>query len=286
MVEHTRRDGDRVVIERNIQARRKFRATRDRSAARRLVLQPGKRLGFAEIALLAMVGRAQVLVFRKPRVAILPTGDEIVERRRQRRTTSRFAIRTRGRSPCRCAEPAAFPKFLPIARDNYESTRAMIEHGLAAPICCCCPAASPPASTISSKRCWPISARSSSSTASRFSRASPWCLEPRRVNFLRTAGESGLDHGDIRIVRPRRDREVERLRRRAAPAVAREAYSRVSPQSRTDAISARDSKRRWFHGDSGGLAWIGRYSFARRARTRFWWRIAIANPGRPGTTFE
>ena len=37
------------------------------------------RLGFAEIALLAMVGRDCVTVYRRPRVAILPTGDEIVE---------------------------------------------------------------------------------------------------------------------------------------------------------------------------------------------------------------
>ena len=39
-----------------------------------VLLEPGRRLGFTEIALLATVGRPRVRVFRKPEVAILGLG--------------------------------------------------------------------------------------------------------------------------------------------------------------------------------------------------------------------
>ena len=43
------------------------------------VLRKGMRIGAAEAGLLATVGRASVPVFRRPRVAVLATGDELVE---------------------------------------------------------------------------------------------------------------------------------------------------------------------------------------------------------------
>jgi molybdopterin molybdotransferase len=45
------------------------------------VLDKGTRIGAAEVGLLATVGCAQVPVYRKPRVAVLATGDELVEPR-------------------------------------------------------------------------------------------------------------------------------------------------------------------------------------------------------------
>ena len=97
-----------------------------------MVLQAGSRLGYAEIAALAMVGRACVQVFRRPRVAILPTGDEIVEASQNPRSRSRFAIPTRGRSAVQVKRAGGRPEILPIARDNYESTEWLIERGLEA----------------------------------------------------------------------------------------------------------------------------------------------------------
>jgi molybdopterin molybdotransferase len=43
------------------------------------VLAAGSRIGAAEVGLLATVGCAQVSVYRRPRVAVLATGDELVE---------------------------------------------------------------------------------------------------------------------------------------------------------------------------------------------------------------
>jgi molybdopterin molybdotransferase len=43
------------------------------------VLEPGRRIGAAEIGLLATLGHTPVLVFRRPRVAILSTGNELAD---------------------------------------------------------------------------------------------------------------------------------------------------------------------------------------------------------------
>lgn len=44
-----------------------------------LVLPKGTQLGPPEVGLLATVGASQVAVYRRPRVAVFSTGDEIVE---------------------------------------------------------------------------------------------------------------------------------------------------------------------------------------------------------------
>jgi molybdopterin molybdotransferase len=44
-----------------------------------VVLEAGKRIGAAEVGMLATVGRTRVTVHPKPRVAVLATGDEVVE---------------------------------------------------------------------------------------------------------------------------------------------------------------------------------------------------------------
>ncbi len=44
-----------------------------------VLLQPGIRLGSSEIGILASVGKAEVLVEKKPRIAIISTGDELVD---------------------------------------------------------------------------------------------------------------------------------------------------------------------------------------------------------------
>ena len=43
------------------------------------VLTPGRRISAADIAVLASVGRAQVAVGRRPRVAVISTGDELID---------------------------------------------------------------------------------------------------------------------------------------------------------------------------------------------------------------
>jgi molybdopterin molybdotransferase len=93
------------------------------------LIGPGRRLGFAEIALLASVGHACAQVYRRPSVAILATGDEIVEigespRDSQIRNSNSFSLAEQVRRAGGC------PEILPVARDNEASTRDLVLRGL------------------------------------------------------------------------------------------------------------------------------------------------------------
>src|SRR6202047_2036461 len=78
MIEHTQREGDVVQFERAAQAGQNIVPRGSEAAAGQTLLKPGMRLGYAELALAAQVGAAELKCTKKPRVAILSTGDEVV----------------------------------------------------------------------------------------------------------------------------------------------------------------------------------------------------------------
>ena len=78
MIEHTQRDGDVVRFERAAQGGQNIVPRGSEAAADQILLKPGKRLGYAELALAAQVGAVELQCAKKPRVAILSTGDEVV----------------------------------------------------------------------------------------------------------------------------------------------------------------------------------------------------------------
>ena len=130
MIEHTVRSGDRVTTDRALHAGDNFNPRGVEARRGDRVLTAGTRLGFAEVAVLATVGRECVSVHPLPRVAILPTGDEIVgsgeqPREFQIRNSNAWSLAAQTR------RAGGIPEILPIARDNYESTRTLIERGLA-----------------------------------------------------------------------------------------------------------------------------------------------------------
>ena len=129
MIEHAAREDGRVRIDRTIEPGDNFSPQGIEARGGATLLEPGRRLGFAEVALLAMVGRECVQVYRKPHVAILPTGDEIVEAGERPLT---FQIRNSNAwsLAAQVARAGGLPEILPIARDNHESTRHSIERGL------------------------------------------------------------------------------------------------------------------------------------------------------------
>ena len=129
MVEHTEREGNRVRVGRSLTPGENFGAQGQEARSGEAVLHTGQRLGFAQVAMLATVGRECAEVFRKPRVAIIPTGDEIVEAGVR---PERFQIRNSNAwsMTVQVGRAGGDPQILPIARDNYESTRGLIEQGL------------------------------------------------------------------------------------------------------------------------------------------------------------
>jgi molybdopterin molybdotransferase len=131
MIEHASRLDGIVRVERAVQPGANFSPQGIEARQGDTLLQPGRRLGFTEVALLATVGRVCVQVYRKPRVAILPTGDEIVEAGEPPQT---FQIRNSNAwsLAAQVARAGGEPEILPIARDNYASTQSSIERGFAA----------------------------------------------------------------------------------------------------------------------------------------------------------
>jgi len=76
--EDTRRGGDEVEIVKAPLPGANVRPAGEDVRAGQVVLEPGKVLRPQEIGMLAAVGRVEVAVVRRPRVAILATGDEVV----------------------------------------------------------------------------------------------------------------------------------------------------------------------------------------------------------------
>jgi len=96
-----------------------------------ILLLPGKRLDFADIALLAAVGKAAIAVCPKPRAAVLATGDEIVPvtetpREHQVRNSNVHSL------AAQVARAGGVPVLLPVARDQYEDTLGLVDRGLQA----------------------------------------------------------------------------------------------------------------------------------------------------------
>lgn len=94
------------------------------------LLPAGRRLGAPEIAALASFSQLSVSVARRPRVAILATGDELVE---PGEPLSPGKLHNSNSVALAAAvqEAGAEPLLLGIARDNPESLRERLEHGFA-----------------------------------------------------------------------------------------------------------------------------------------------------------
>jgi molybdopterin molybdotransferase len=78
MIEYTSREGDIVRFERTAQPSQNIVPRGSEASAAQTILLPGMRLGYAELALAAQVGAVQLECARRPRVAVLSTGDEVV----------------------------------------------------------------------------------------------------------------------------------------------------------------------------------------------------------------
>jgi molybdopterin molybdotransferase len=129
MVEHVAVAGDRVTVPRTLERGENVSPRASQARENEVLLEAGHRLGFSEIALLAMVGWSTVPVYARPQVAILATGDEIVEIHEtpldyqiRNSNVESLAVQVRRAGGC--------PNILPIARDTYQATRELTEHGL------------------------------------------------------------------------------------------------------------------------------------------------------------
>lgn len=129
MVEHVEQVGTRVKIGRFTEAGQ-FVNEQGTEARRGNVLVPaGTRLDAAHVASLAMAGQAEVAVFVKPKVAILATGDEIVD---IGQTPAPHQIRNSNSymMAALVAASGGTPHVLPVAPDRADALRPFLEWGL------------------------------------------------------------------------------------------------------------------------------------------------------------
>lgn len=129
MIEHTQRKGDLVRFERAAQVGQSIVLRGSEAAAGQTILTPGMRLGYAELALAAQVGAVQLKCAKKPRVAILSTGDEVVL---VDETPGEFQIRN-SNSVSLAAQvriAGGEPVILGNAADRVEDLGEKIERGL------------------------------------------------------------------------------------------------------------------------------------------------------------
>jgi len=79
MVEYTSRSGDRVQVTKAVSAGENIVAAGSEARRGDRLLEAGTKLSDAEIAVAASVGGSRLLVHSQPRVAVLSTGDEVVD---------------------------------------------------------------------------------------------------------------------------------------------------------------------------------------------------------------
>ncbi len=131
MIEHTSREGDSVTLDRAVKNGQHVVRKGTEQAAGGIVLAAGVRIGFAEIAAAAQVGAAHPVMARRPRVAVLSTGDEVVD---FASTPGPFQIRN-SNSVSLGAQISLLGGELVIlgnAKDNLDELRTNISAGLEA----------------------------------------------------------------------------------------------------------------------------------------------------------
>lgn len=129
MVEHAVRDGAWITTDRALHPGENFNGAGCEARAGEVVLAPGTRLHHGGLALAATYGFTHVDVHRRPSVAILSTGDEVVPLDHH---PAPYQVRNSNSTSlaAQVARAGGQPHTLSIAPDRYAETRALVEEGL------------------------------------------------------------------------------------------------------------------------------------------------------------
>ena len=131
MVEYTSRDSNTVAIQKSVAAGENIVPRGSEGRAGEVLLKRGQRLDAAGVAVAASVGKGSLFVHSSPRVAVLATGDEIVDAATQPgpnqiRNSNSYSLAAQVRAA------GGLPVLLPISPDETEQLRRLIEQGLQA----------------------------------------------------------------------------------------------------------------------------------------------------------
>jgi len=131
MVEHTTHQGKRVQITKGVAAGDNIAPVGSEAKRGERLLSPGLRLDYPAIAVAAATGRSRLLVYRKPQIGVLATGDEIVDidvppGTNQIRNSNSYSLAAQVQAA------GGEPILLPIAPDEPSRLRELIADGLEA----------------------------------------------------------------------------------------------------------------------------------------------------------
>ena len=129
MVEYSRQQGKQVEITRSVVAGENIVACGAEARAGSRLLDRGVRLNAAAVALAASVGKSKLQVYKRPRVAVLTTGDEIVDvdatpGPTQIRNSNSYSL------AAQVQRAGGEAVLLPVAPDELQGLRRLIEEGL------------------------------------------------------------------------------------------------------------------------------------------------------------
>jgi molybdopterin molybdotransferase len=131
MVEYTSQEDKVVEIKKGVAAGDNIVPVGSEAKRGERLLSPGVRMDHAAISVAASVGRSHLLVYGKPKVAVLSTGDELVDidvppGPTQIRNSNSFSL------GAQILAAGGEPMLLPIAPDEPVRLRELIEDGLEA----------------------------------------------------------------------------------------------------------------------------------------------------------
>ena len=117
MVEYTACNSGLVSVQRSVQAGENIVPAGSEGHRGDVMVRRGTRVNHAVVAVAAAVGRAEVAAYRRPRVAILATGDEVVDINlppgpNEIRNSNSYSL------AAQVYEAGGEPLILPVARDN------------------------------------------------------------------------------------------------------------------------------------------------------------------------
>ena len=129
MVEKTRLEGERVEILEAVRSGKNIAPRGDEVKEGDIVLWKGTRLNAASVAVAATVGKVKLTVGRRARLAVIATGDELVDPAGKPgpgkiRNSNAFSLVAQARSA------GAEVRNLGVAKDTEESLRRLIRDGL------------------------------------------------------------------------------------------------------------------------------------------------------------
>jgi molybdopterin molybdotransferase len=131
MVEYTTRNGNQVEITKGVSAGDNIVPAGSEAKRGERLLSPGTRLDYAAVAVAASVGRTHILVYSKPQVSVLSTGDEVVDidvppGPNQIRNSNSYSLAAQIKAA------GGEPVLLPIAPDEPTRLRELISDGFEA----------------------------------------------------------------------------------------------------------------------------------------------------------